>query len=893
MARRKKRKRSSNNKGSFYLDYEDVVKDVARIQIATSHIPALVKEQIKKGWKNLPNVEAKRSPKSWMHDPLALQYSLGYKDRRFSLTYDTLKRVVGQLSIINAIINTRAAQVATFAQPYRHTKSLGFSIRHKDYDHLTTPSELEFIKELERFVLNCGRSESNPWSRQPRDDFDSFLRKVIRDTLIYDQVCHPAGTLIEKENGKWTPIEEIKVGDLVRTHKGVLKPVMELKRRDFTGNLITIKSGDQKVIATENHPFLAITGLWFPLTVERSRNIKLKWVAAKDLTKDCYLVYPKLKISDGSFLNINKPKRAGESYIQGDEYFYIKIHSISRTEVENYPVFNFEVAEDHSYIANGFVSHNCIEIVPDKLNIPFEFIAVDASTIRIASDDRYVGVNSSMHSREGFVPSTPSRFANLYENAQYGVTKPWKDRPVAYVQVINGQIENVYNNFELAFGVRNPRTDIYIQGYGYSELEQLITVVTSHLFAEQYNRNFFSQGCQPKGILNLKGDNYTQDMLEGFRRQWLASTTGVENCLCGDTIVWTKDGGKTLKDVVGDVNEVRVSIWTGTEWADGLVYKTKKKKQLCKTMLSNTSVIKSSPDHRFLVLKDRELVWKEQKALRPGDYVAIEKYNADYITFLGDKLTFEGDVNFPFIEDFNLARITAVVKTNYFVEMYDVSINNSDHIFMANGVATHNSWRMPVLQSEGLDWIDLAKSNQEMEFGAWIEYLLKISCAVYLIDPAEINFDLHGGQMQTPLFESSQEWKLKASRDRGLKPLLKFLAKLVNKNIIDKIDDHFTLEFVGLDELSEREKHELNVEKASSYMTLNEVRKSNDLPPLPGGDRPMNPVYMQSLQIDDNKSELDNDDVPVKEDVSNSPSLMSDAPKYSQNYQFDSYTEEQ
>jgi len=103
---------------------------------------------------------------------------------------------------------------------------------------------------------------------------------------------------------------------------------------------------------------------------------------------------------------------------------------------------------------------------------------------------------------------------------------------------------------------------------------------------------------------------------------------------------------------------------------------------------------------------------------------------------------------------------------------------------------------------------------------------------------------------QTPMFESSQEWKIKASRDRGLKPLLRFLAKLINKNIIDAIDDHFTFEFVGLDELSETEKHEMLVEQIASYMTLNEARRQLDLPDLPGGDRPMNAIYLQSLEQD-------------------------------------------
>lgn len=489
---------------------------VMAAQAATAHIPALVQQELKKGWHQLPNTEPNRSPKSWFYDPLSLQYSLGYKDRRYSVTYDTLKRIAQNLAIVSSIINTRSAQVAAFAQPYRWTKSLGFVIRHKDPDHATTPAEIAFIKELETFILNCGRSEKNPYSRIPRDDFETFLRKVVRDSLTFDQTC--------------------------------------------------------------------------------------------------------------------------------------------------------------------------FEVVPDRMGLPFEFVAVDSSTIRFASDDRYVGINSSYTQRQGFVPSLPARFAALYEGRQYG-TKTADGERVQYVQIINGQIENIYGERDLALGIRNPRTDIYIQGYGYGELEQLITIVTAHLNAEEYNRKFFTQGSSPKGILNMKGDNWTPDQLEMFKRQWMAQVSGVEN-----------------------------------------------------------------------------------------------------------------------------------------------------------------SWKTPILQSEGIEWIDLNKSNAEMEFGKWMEYLIKIACGVFLIDPAELNFDLHGGVQQTPLFESSQEWKLKASRDRGLKPLLRFIAKMLNHNLIDQIDDHFTLEFVGLDEMSEQEKHEMLTEQIASYMTLNEARRTLDLPDLPYGDVPMNPTYLQAMQ---------------------------------------------
>lgn len=508
---------------------EDVYREVERLKNLTSHIPSEAKKEpgaFQKAYRPMSDMGPNRGPKSAFFDPLSLQYAMGYKDRRYSLTYDVLKRCANQLSIVAAIINTRIAQIASFAAPYRTTKSLGYMVKHKDPEHMTTKSEREFIKHIEAFVANCGEpGRKNPYSRTSRDDFESFLKKVVRDTLMYDQLC--------------------------------------------------------------------------------------------------------------------------------------------------------------------------FETVPRNNGIPFEFIAVDAATIRIASTDRDSGIGFSYHARN---PTSPlgGRFAALYENKQYGAMAgtgygfkdPISDHDVQYVQIVNGQIENVYSEDELAFGVRNPRTDIYIQGYGYGEIEQLITIVTSLLFSEEYNKRYFTQGSHPKGLLNFKGDNWTPDQLEAFKRQWIATVAGVEN-----------------------------------------------------------------------------------------------------------------------------------------------------------------AWKTPITQSEGIEWINLQMTNKDMEFSTWIEYLIKIICGVYLIDPAEINFDLHGGVQQTPLFESSQEWKLKASRDRGLKPLLRFIAKLINKYIVDKIDDHFVFEFVGLDELTEQEKHELIKEQIASYMTLNEARRTLDLPDIPLGDVPINPTYVQLLQM--------------------------------------------
>jgi hypothetical protein len=126
----------------------EVASQVEQLKEVTHNIPALARQDpraFQKAWRVMSRERAARAPKSAFFDPLSLQYALGYKDRRYSLTYDTLRRISNQLSVVAAIINTRIAQIASFSQPYRITKSLGYVIRHKDPEHPTTASEKRFI----------------------------------------------------------------------------------------------------------------------------------------------------------------------------------------------------------------------------------------------------------------------------------------------------------------------------------------------------------------------------------------------------------------------------------------------------------------------------------------------------------------------------------------------------------------------------------------------------------------------------------------------------------------------------------------------------------------------------------------------------------------------------
>ena len=46
------------------------------------------------------------------------------------------------------------------------------------------------IKDMEKFIYNCGADKPNPHNKDfVRDDFETFLKKIVRDSLVYDQCC--------------------------------------------------------------------------------------------------------------------------------------------------------------------------------------------------------------------------------------------------------------------------------------------------------------------------------------------------------------------------------------------------------------------------------------------------------------------------------------------------------------------------------------------------------------------------------------------------------------------------------------------------------------------------------------------------------------------------------
>jgi hypothetical protein len=188
----------------------------------------------------------------------------------------------------------------------------------------------------------------------------------------------------------------------------------------------------------------------------------------------------------------------------------------------------------------------------------------------------------------------------------------------------------------------------------------------------------------------------------------------------------------------------------------------------------------------------------------------------------------------------------------------NMSMNSLDAFkkgWLAQLTGLSGSWRTPIVAAEnGLEFINMQQTNREMEFSKYMDFLIKIACAVFQIAPEEINFSSQSGASGSgAVFESKGELKLKASRDKGLVPLLTATENWMNREVMRYLSDEFEFVFVGLDGMTEADNLELDEKRLKTSWTIDEIREQNGLEPLKKyGDIIENPQFMSTYIADQN-----------------------------------------
>ncbi len=162
----------------------------------------------------------------------------------------------------------------------------------------------------------------------------------------------------------------------------------------------------------------------------------------------------------------------------------------------------------------------------------------------------------------------------------------------------------------------------------------------------------------------------------------------------------------------------------------------------------------------------------------------------------------------------------------------------------------NNAWRTPITNAEDLQWINMQMSNRDMEYSQFMDFLIKVVCSRYLIATEEVGFSYgNTGQTQS-MGHAPIEEKLRASHDRGLRPLVRWFFEQLNKHFLAKIAPDYEVVPVGLDDTSQEDEAELLTKQVASFMTLDEAREVKGWELLgeeKGGHLILNPTYLQYI----------------------------------------------
>lgn len=180
-----------------------------------------------------------------------------------------------------------------------------------------------------------------------------------------------------------------------------------------------------------------------------------------------------------------------------EEFFLHTGWKPSRARRDNFNIFMRKLIEDSLTFDNA-----AVELVYDNSDRLTEIWAVDGSTIEYVLADIWQ-------------PQTP-----LGQESE---------EPIQYIQSIVGQAVAEYTDDEMCLFIRNPQTNLAYFGYGISELETLITEITTELFILQAAQSTLSRGSIPDGIIVFKGDGFNEQTLEDFQRAWRTLGSGPQS----------------------------------------------------------------------------------------------------------------------------------------------------------------------------------------------------------------------------------------------------------------------------------------------------------------------------------------------------------------------------
>jgi hypothetical protein len=180
---------------------------------------------------------------------------------------------------------------------------------------------------------------------------------------------------------------------------------------------------------------------------------------------------------------------------------------------------------------------------------------------------------------------------------------------------------------------------------------------------------------------------------------------------------------------------------------------------------------------------------------------------------------------------------------------YDVdALSDLQEQWMANFSGVQGAYRIPMLNGK-VSILDFMKSNRDMEYQKYLEFTASLIGAIFGFDLMEAGLKFFS---TTSALTENANGRQQFSKDRGLIDLLGFLANINNKILtLGGWADKYMFEYTGLEPQDKEFEQKSKSERVKTYMTVDEIRAEDDLPPLPDGQGKviLDSVWVQYQQM--------------------------------------------
>ena len=163
-------------------------------------------------------------------------------------------------------------------------------------------------------------------------------------------------------------------------------------------------------------------------------------------------------------------------------------------------------------------------------------------------------------------------------------------------------------------------------------------------------------------------------------------------------------------------------------------------------------------------------------------------------------------------------------------------------------------WAVPAMVAKDpaskVQFEEIGVKFDEMAFAKWMTLMTSMACALFGMDPAEINFESFATN-KSSLSGSDTEEKLTSSRDTGLHPDMAFYEAMLTDFVVAEFDTDLCFRWVGLREEDVKWQQEM----AKLSWTVDELRASDGKDPWPDkeskiGSAPINQALIAVWQAE-------------------------------------------